>query len=433
MDTSKHMPRRDFLRTSRNLALGAGAMLAMPNIFLNKVKAATGQSPSELIRLGVIGTGGQGRSHIFRPTIMRNMFALCDVDQKHLGDTKIELEKKVNRTVETYTDYRKLLESKNIDAILIATPDHWHALQAIHACEAGFDVYVEKPMTLTIDEGLAMVKAAQRYNRIIQNGSQQRSDNKFRTACEVIRSGRLGDLQTVRVGLPGVNYSQPTVPDSEPPQELNYDMWLGPAPSRPYNKNRVHYNFRFFWDYSGGQMTNWGAHHLDITQWALGMDESGPIEIEARAEYDAQKRYEVPTWFEITYTYANKVKVICGQSHRTGVTFECQDGIVHVNRGILESTVPAAIKEPLKADEVHLYESKDHHMNWFECIKSRKKPICDVEIGHRSATVCHLGNMAVRTGKKVKWDPKNQQIIGDAELSKMTGYKYRSPWKLPEL
>lgn len=432
MNTTQQMPRRTFLRRAGAATLGATAALTAPNVYLSQVRAATGESPNESIRVGLIGVGGQGRSHLFAPSMMGHVQAICDVDSAHLASAKADFEKKAGRTVATYSDYRKMLENKDIDAVLISTPDHWHALNTIDACNAGKDVYVEKPLTLTIAEGFAMIKAARENKRVVQTGSMQRSDAKFRFGCEIIRSGRIGDIKTVRVGLPGVNYSLANVPDSEPPAELDYDMWLGPAPRKPYNKNHVHYNFRFFWDYSGGQMTNWGAHHLDIAQWALGMDESGPVEIEARADFDPEKRYEVPSWFEITYKYANGVKVLCGQSHRMGSTFEGQDGIVYMDRGKLESTVPDALKQPLKNDEVHLIESKNHHQNWFECIKSRAKPICDVEIGHRSATVCHLGNLAVRLGRKIKWDPAKQEIIGDAEATRMMRYTYRAPWKFPE-
>jgi predicted dehydrogenase len=223
------------------------------------------------------------------------------------------------------------------------------------------------------------------------------------------------------------------VPDSEPPPELDYDMWLGPAPWRPYNKNRVHYLFRFFWDYSGGQMTNWGAHHLDITQWALNMDQSGPVEISARAEFNQEGLYETPQWFEITYKYANGVTVLCGNSHRIGTTFEGQDGILYVDRGRLESTVKGAIEEPLGAAEVRLEASKDHHQNWFDAIKSRKPPICDVTVGHRSATVCHLGNIAVMTGKTIRWDPVKEEVVGGPIQAKQWDYPYRQPWQLPKI
>ena len=425
------MARRAFLRRTGSLTAASALAATAPNIFLNRTLAQTGASPSEAIRIGIVGVGGQGKSHLF--TITKNVAAICDVDKKRLADAAAEVEKRTGKAPATYSDYRKMLENKDLDAILIAVPDHWHALVAIHACQAGKDVYVEKPLTLTVHEGIAMIKAARYYKRIVQCGSQQRSDAKFRQGCELVRNGRIGDIQVVRVGLPGVNYSQPTLPDSAPPPELDYEMWLGPAPARPYNKNRVHYNFRFFWDYSGGQMTNWGAHHLDIAQWGLGTDESGPIEISARAEFDKEKRFEVPTWFEIEYKYSPKTSVLCGQSHRIGTTFEGQDGLIYVNRGKFETTYPNALKEPITDQDTRLYVSNNHHQNWFDCIKSRKLPICDVEIGHRSATVCHLGNLAVRLGRTIKWDPAKQEIIGDAEAASHLHYEYRAPWKLPEV
>jgi predicted dehydrogenase len=227
------------------------------------------------------------------------------------------------------------------------------------------------------------------------------------------------------------------VADGTPPAELDYDFWIGPAPMRPFNKNRVHYLFRFFWDYSGGQMTNFGAHDLDITQWGLGMDESGPTTIEAEARYNKDKWFETPEWLKIDYTYANGVKVTCQQtgpdgknSIQGGVTFYGEKGHLHVNRSSIMSEPGEIAKEQIKETEIHLYASKNHHANWLECITSRKLPICDVEIGHRSATVCHLGNIAIRTGRKITWDPVKEQIVGDEEANAMTDKEYRSPWKL---
>lgn len=434
MQPSAPIPRRRFLQRTGTATLGTGAWLAVPNLFLDANRAQAGDAPSEAIRVGIIGVGGQGRSNMMTPTMAKHVVAVCDVDQSRVVEAQKQLKDKTGTEAKGYADYRRLLEDKDIDAVLIATPDHWHTLPAVEACQAGKDVYVEKPLTLTIHEGWALLKAARYYKRIVQTGSQQRSwpDQKFRRACEYVRSGRIGEVKMVRVGLPGVNWTKdPLVPDGEPPAELDYDRWLGPAPKRPYNKHRVHYYFRFFWDYSGGQMTNWGAHHLDITQWGLDMDESGPVEIQARAEFDDQKRFEVPSWSEITYTYGNGAKIVCGQSHRIGTTFEGQDGTIYVDRGKLESSVKGAIDDPLGQDEVHLPVSRDHHQNWFDSIKSRKPPICDVAIGHRSATVCHLGNLAVRLGRKIKWDPKKEEIVGDAEAAKRVGYEYRAPWKLP--
>jgi len=434
MQSPAPMPRREFLRRSRTWSLATGALFVAPSVFLNRTRAQTGENPSDLIRVGIIGTGGQGRANMTTPTMIKHVVAVCDVDQTHRAEAQKQVREKTGVEARSYGDYRRLLEDKEIDAVLIGTPDHWHTLPAIHACQAGKDVYVEKPLTLTIVEGQALVKAARYYKRIVQCGSQQRSwpDEKFRRACEYVRSGRIGDVKTVRVGLPGVNWTKdPLVPDSAPPPELDYDLWLGPAPVRPYNKHRVHYYFRFFWDYSGGQMTNWGAHHLDIAQWGLGMDDSGPLEVTAHADFDPDKRFEVPGWFEINYQYANGVTVTCGQNHRIGTTFEGQDGIIYVDRGRLESSVKGAITDPLGAEDVRLPVSKDHHQNWFDSIKSRKPPICDVAIGHRSATVCHLGNIAVQTGRRLKWDPVNEQIVGDPVGIKQYSYDYRKPWELP--
>ena len=430
---SSHVSRREFLRrtslTTAGLGLAAGAA---PNIFLNTIKAATGENPSEFVRIGFIGCGGQGLSNM--NALLKHAVAVNDVDKTHLAAAVARVEKaNPGRKCATFGDYRQMLESKDIDAVLIATPDHWHTLPAIHACQAGKDVYCEKPLTLTIEEGKALVKVVKDTKRVFQTGSQQRSEAKFRRGCELVRNGYAGKIKEVRVGLPGVNWTKDAlVPDSTPPAELDYEMWLGPAPFRPYNKQRVHYYFRFFWDYSGGQMTNWGAHHLDIAQWGLGMDQSGPVEISATAEFDPEKRFETPPRFKITYKYANGVTVFCeSPAKRTGTTFIGDQGQVHVNRGVIECEPEALGETTLKDTDVKLIVSKEHHQNWLECIKTRKDPICSAEVGHRSATVCHLGNIAVRTGKTVKWDPAMEVIVGDAELAKWAGKAYRAPWKLP--
>jgi predicted dehydrogenase len=416
MTTPRHLTRRHFLAQSALLtaALSPLSIAADP--------------PGDRLRFGVIGVGGQGTANL-RPHA-RDVVAIADVDKDHLAAAAALVEKAGGKAPLLAGDYRKLLDSKEVDAVLISTPDHWHALTTIHACQAGKDVYVEKPLTLTISEGRAMVQAARKHKRIVQTGSQQRSDDKFRKACELVRNGRLGQLKVVKVGLPGVNFARPAVPDSDPPAVLDYDFWLGPAPKKSYNTKHVHYNFRFFWDYSGGQLTNWGAHHLDIVQWALGMDESGPVTIEGKAQYDVKKEFEVPATFELIYTYTNGLQVLCGQANKGGVTFEGEKGTIFVTRGKFEAT-PTEIDRPAGKDEVHLYDSKSHHGNWLDCIRSRKQPICDVEIGHRSATVCHLGNIALRTGRKITWDPVKEEIVGDKEAAQMLARPYRMPWVLP--
>jgi len=422
------LSRRSFLRRT---AVASASALAFPHLRSQAATVGTGIRAG--IRVGVIGTGGRG-SDLMRSAIA-NVVAVCDVDSFHIAAAADAVEKKTGRKPAQYTDYRKLLESPDIDAVIVGTPDHWHALITTHACLAGKDVYCEKPLTLTLHEGRIMTQVARATQRIVQTGSQQRSDDKFRLGCELVRNGRIGKIKSVRVGLTFVNFTAPVVADSEPPAQLDYELWLGPAPWRAYNQNRVHHNFRFFWDYSGGQMTNWGAHHLDIAQWGLGMDDSGPLEIEATAKFDAEKRFEVPVESDITYTYAGGITLLCtqGPDRKTGTTFQGEKGWVHVNRGNLEASDEEIVAQPLPADAQRLYVSKDHMDNWFECIKTRKLPICDVEIGHRSATVCHLGSLAMRLGHKLRWDPVKEEFLGDEKANAMRHYAYRKPWELPKI
>ena len=423
------LSRRRFLHHAATVTATA---VAFPHV-ASRAAEVGGTGIRAGVRVGVIGTGGRG-SDLLRSAVA-NVVAVCDVDTKHLAGAAAEVEKKTGRKPAQYSDFRKLLESREIDAVICGTPDHWHALVTTLACQADKDVYCEKPLTLTLREGRVMTQVARATKRIVQTGSQQRSDTKFRTGCELVRNGRIGKLKSVRVGLTYVNFNPTVVPDSAPPEELNYDLWLGPAPWRAYNQNRVHYNFRFFWDYSGGQMTNWGAHHLDIAQWGLGMDDSGPVGIEATAKFDEQKRFEVPVESELTYTYGNGVKLFCSQgpNRKTGTTFEGDRGWIHVNRGVLEASHEDFLGEPLPADATRLYVSKDHMDNWFECIKSRKLPICDVEVGHRSSSVCHLGSLAMRLGRPLRWDPVKEEFPGDAEANAKRHYEYRKPWALPDI
>lgn len=412
----------------RQFLAAASATFAAPYIIPARAFGA-----NERIVTAHVGVGGQGTSNL-------NAFigkgaspaAIVDVDSDHLAKV-VKMVGDKGHKCEGYADYRQMLERKDIDAVVISTPDHWHALATIHACQAGKDVYCEKPLSLTIAEGRRMVEVARAEKRIVQTGSQQRSDDRFRQACEYVRNGRIGEIKEVLVGIPGSNFSGPPVADGEPPKALNYDLWLGPAPQRPYNTKRVHYLFRFFWDYSGGQMTNFGAHHLDIAQWGLGMDQSGPVSTEGTAEYHPQKWYETTMSCRLTHTYANGAKVIVGQLQKDipgGCTFIGAKGKIFVDRSKIVSTPDDILKEPLADDAERLYKSKNHHQNFLDCIKSRELPICDVEIGHRSATVCHLGNIAARLGRKIQWDPVNETMVDDAEAAAMVSRPYRAPWKL---
>lgn len=411
--------RRHFLST-------AAAVLAVPTILPRSVFGA-----NDRVVTGHIGVGNQGMANL--KAFRKNAAAVCDVDATRLAGASKFLEVAgVSRPV-AERDYRTLLDRKDIDAVVVTTPDHWHALCTVHACQAGKDVYCEKPLSLTVAEGRTMVDAARKHGRVVQTGSQQRSDDRFRLACELIRAGRLGKLQTVLVGIPAVNFAGPPVPDTAPPAELDYNVWLGPAPDRPYNVKRVHYNFRFFWDYSGGQMTNFGAHHIDIAQWALGMDRSGPVSTEGTATFHPEHWYEVTKTCRVTHTYANGVTLVVGQGHKDipgGVTFVGSEGRLFVDRKKVTSDPPALADEPLSASDVRLEVSKNHHQNFLDCIKSRKRPIADVEIGHRSATVCHLGNIAVRLGRKLQWDPAAERIAGDETANAMLSRPYRKPWSV---
>jgi myo-inositol 2-dehydrogenase / D-chiro-inositol 1-dehydrogenase len=423
------LSRRSFLRTAAASVSVGGVTYFLPPF--PKARGADTPPPSERIRIASIGIANQGTGNT--KIHAKNVVAVCDVDKRHLANAVKLVESASGTAPAPEPDYRKVLDRKDVDAVLITVPDHWHALMCVDACNAGKDVYCEKPLTLTIAEGRAIVNAARRNQRIVQTGSQQRSDDRFRRACEYVRSGRLGKIKEVRVGIPGPNWVQRAkkpVPDSDPPTELDFDMWLGPAPKRAYNANRVHYLFRFFWDYSGGQVTNFGAHHLDITQWALGADDSGPTTIEGTATFNPDHWFETPEKCTITYTYANGVKVICGNGEKGGCTFVGEKGTIFVDRGKITSTPEDVLKEELKDTDVKLYVSKNHHQNWLECVRSRKAPICEAEIGHRSATVCHLGNIAIKTGRKIAWDPVKEQISGDKEAAAMVTKPYRSPWKL---
>jgi myo-inositol 2-dehydrogenase / D-chiro-inositol 1-dehydrogenase len=423
------LSRRSFLRTAAASVSVGGVTYFLPPF--PKARGADTPPPSEQIRIASVGIANQGTGNT--KIHAKNVVAVCDVDRRHLANAVKLVESASGKAPAAEADYRKVLDRKDVDAVLITVPDHWHALMCVDACNAGKDVYCEKPLTLTIAEGRAIVNAARRNKRIVQTGSQQRSDDRFRRACEYVRSGRLGKIKEVRVGIPGPNWVQRAkkpVPDSDPPAELDFDMWLGPAPKRAYNANRVHYLFRFFWDYSGGQVTNFGAHHLDITQWALGTDDSGPTEIEGTATYNKDHWFETPEKCTITYTYPNGVKVICGNGEKGGCTFVGEKGTIFVDRGKITSTPEDILKEELKDTDVKLYVSKNHHQNWLECIRSRKAPIAEAEIGHRSATVCHLGNIAVKVSRKITWDPVKEQIIGDKEAAAMVTKPYRAPWKL---
>lgn len=415
--------------TSRRRFLVRSAAAAMGAYSLPYFVPLSAFGANDRIRTGHIGLRNQGLSNL--RALINNAVAVCDVDQEVLAKAAKQIEQ-TGRSCTNFSDYRRMLEQKDIDAVVISTPDHWHALMTIHACAAGKDVYCEKPLSLTVGEGRRMVAAARAHQRIVQTGSQQRSEATFRRACELVRAGRVGKLQQVLVGIPAPNHPGEPIPDSAPPPELDFDMWLGPAPLRPYNSKRVHYNFRFFWDYSGGQMTNFGAHHIDIAHWGLGSDQSGPLEVEGVATFHPQQWHEVTETCRVTYLYPNNITMIVGQLQDDipeGTTFIGDLGRIFVNRGKLTSSPESLILDGLRDSDERLSVSDNHHHNFLDCIVSRKPPICDVEIGHRSATACHLGNIAIRLGRKIRWDAIKENFNDDSEANAMLERPYREPWK----
>jgi predicted dehydrogenase len=405
---------------------------------------ASEDQPGANDRIGLAGIGigrqGGGLMRGAASSKQARIVAIADVHIKRGEETVKSLGGQ-----SAYQDYRKLLERKDVDAIITATPDHWRALVCIHACQAGKDIYAEKPMTLTIREGRLMVDAVRKYKRVLQTGSQQRSTAANRHGCELIRNGRIGKVHTVI----GHNYPSPwecALPGQPVPEGLDWDMWCGPAEVVPYHtdlyKPRANPGWISFRPYSGGEMTGWGAHGLDQIQWALGMDESGPVEVWTEGE-----KFNPPTYTQpesrargekmcrtpmVFYRYADDITLKLDNGNPGGAIFIGDAGKIEIFRGRVTSNPAEIAKDPLTDAKVRLYESNNHLQNWFDCIKSRERPVADVEIGHRSSTVCHLGNIARWAGRRLRWDPVKEVFPDDEEANTYLDRPRRKPYQLPE-
>ncbi|MBN2000537.1 Gfo/Idh/MocA family oxidoreductase [candidate division KSB1 bacterium] len=432
---NEHSSRRKFIKTS----LGAAAALSAP-VILPASAWSKADLPGDRINIGVIGIGKQGSGLLwgFLNTPAIHVAAVCEVDRKKLfyGKNQVEkyyagkLDQGTYKGCDIYGDFRELIERKDIDAVVIAVPDHWHAIISIEAAKAGKDIYCEKPLSLTIAEARQMVNAVRRYNRVFQTGSMQRSDSKFRLACELVQNGFIGEVESVRVSIRTGFIPHPIICDlgEEPkPEELNWEMWLGPAPDRPYHSRiapPIEYDgwphWRDYRDYSGGGMTDWGAHHFDIAQWGLGMDNSGPVEV---TPPDGKN---VPY---LTYRYKNGVRLTTDFEDNL-ILFTGTEGTVEVNRQYLKTTPEHLVNSFIKPGMIHLYNSNNHIMDWIDCIRTRSKPICDVEIGCRSVTVCHLGNIAKQLNRTVHWDPVAEQFVSDPEANRTLSRAKKSPWRI---
>jgi predicted dehydrogenase len=436
-----HHSRRTFLK------IATTATATAPFLLPSRVWAAE-TPPNDRVTLGFIGMGTQNRGLLggFMGRKDTQVVAVCDVDTNRREDAKKRVEDHYAKQAgadykgcTAYNDFRELIARKDIDAVVIATPDHWHALISIAAAKAGKDIYCEKPLCQSIREARAMVNAVRKNKRVFQTGSMQRSSKEFRTACELVRNGAIGKIQTidVAIGGPGVPCD---LPEEAMEPGLDWDLWLGPAPKRPYNSvlspRGVHKHFpnwRAYREYGGGMVTDWGAHHFDIAQWGLGMDESGPVEIVPPSDPKATHGAK--------FTYANGVVVT--HTNGNGVWFHGTEGKIQVNRGKFEyhkggeqkaaspKDCDALVAEYLNKDGVtRLYKSDSHGSDWLACIRSRQKPICDVEVGARTVSVCHLVNLAYYHGQPLKWNPKKEQFADGTGNKAWLDVPHRDPWKL---
>ncbi|MBK9165873.1 MAG: Gfo/Idh/MocA family oxidoreductase [Bryobacterales bacterium] len=411
---------------------------------------------NDRVQVGFIGFGLIGARHVhdFKNQRDADLAAMSDVYQPRLEQGAAAC----GPGAKAYRDFRHLLDNKDLQAVVVSTPDHWHALMTIMACAAGKDVYVEKPLTLFVREGRWMVRAARQFNRIVQVGTQQRSGLHYQQARQLMREGRIGKIHSVRSAsfrnvMPG--FGAP--PDDAAPTEIDYEMWLGPAPKRPYNKQRSLYHFRWFWDYSGGQMTNLGAHSIDIVQWAMGV--KGPASVvSVGGRFALEDNGETPDTQDALFEYPGFTAAYSlreASSGRGGLEFHGTKGTLSIGRGGFEirpdmkvnpeNSIPVftghptggpqrteerpqpwteAMKVPGSSDE----QFDLHVRNFLDCVKTRQRPIADVEDGHRITTACHLANISLRAGRKLRWDPENEEIIGDAEAARYLERPYRQPW-----
>ncbi len=427
MASGSETSRREFLgRTAAKL----GAAACVPYVITSDALARPGRpGANDRIITGHIGIGGMGRGHL-----RADAAALCDVDANHLKGAA----ERVPGEPALYKDYRRVLDRKDVDAVVIASPDHWHGLMTVHACQAGKDVYVEKPASKTIEEGRAMVKAAKRYGRVVQVGSQGRSTGAAHAACQYIRNGQLGPVRKVTCWHYPNPVDKSNTPDTDPPEHLDWDMWLGPVRWLPYNKLRCHFNFRWFLELGGGQIRDRGAHVMSVVMWCMNHDHTGPVSVEATGEPPHRGLYDCPVSMEVKYEFQNPDWTLTWSQPgkpEQGAGFGAKywgekdtlvvtggDGGCGAERKAMEYQVPPGGQR--------VNRSPGHRQDWFNCIKTRQQPIMPIEAGHRVASLCILGNIAYVLGRKLKWDPVNEQFIGDEEANRMLSRPSRGPWHL---
>jgi predicted dehydrogenase len=451
------MKRRKFIN---NLALGAVGTLGFPTIVPAHVLGGK-DAPSNKINIGQIGCGRIARTHDLPGTWKHEkarIMAVCDLDRHRTEETKQLVEeyytKKTGQAnyidVKMYDDYREMLLNKDIDAVMISTPDFWHAQPAMEAALAGKDIYLQKPTSLTIHEGRQLANVIKKTGRILQVGTQQRSNSQFRIAAELVRNGRIGKLHTVKIGLPG-DPSGPPAPAMPVPKGFNFDMWLGSTPEMAYTEIAVHpqkgYD-RPGWlrmeQFGAGMITGWGQHHFDSAAWGMDTEYTGPISVEAVAEFPKSGLWNVHGDFMSKAEYANGITMYTSGGYQNGIRYEGTEGWIFVSRGdyavtssdptskvrakALDASDPKLLQSVIGENELHLYNSPDQHGNWLECIETRKEPISPIEIGHRACTVCLITHVAMKIPRKLQWDPKKEQFVNDAEANTWLRRAQRAPY-----
>jgi predicted dehydrogenase len=424
--------RRRFLKNATGIAAGA---IAFPYIVSSSALGNAGSvAASNRIVMGCIGMGGMGtgdmRGFLSKKEIQ--VVAVCDVDKNQRDKAKKNVDEKYkNNDCKTYLDFREVIAREDIDSLSLAMPDHWHSIPAVMGARAGKDIHAQKPLARTIAEGRAICDAVKRYGVIWQTGSQQRSGRDFHRACELVRNGRIGKVTRVEVGLPtgGASDNKPVQPI---PEGVDWDFWLGPAPWLPY-RGIMHWNWRWMMDYSGGQLTDWAGHHIDIAHWGLDLERTGPVEIEGSGVYPNDGIYDVPMEYKLTCKYANGVVMTVANNKQIpqGTKWYGESGKwIYVKRGKLEANPASVLKEVIGPDEIKLYRSRDHRQNFLDCIKSRKETIAPAEIGHRSISIALLGEIAMLTKRKLRWDPDKERFLNDEQANRMLSRPMRSPWHL---
>lgn len=418
----------------------AAGTIVLPTIIPSSAMGMGGKiAPSDRIVFGLIGAGSQGMSDLrdfYRLGNQVQFVALCDVDASHLAKAKTDVDiANKNSDSRTYGDYRELLEKEKVDAMLIALPDHWHGIIYSAVANKKINVYGEKPICRTIKDGQAIVNAVRKNNIIWQTGSWQRSLYNFRRGAELAINGRAGKIKYIEVGLPDAGKGIGTPPIMNVPQELDWDMWLGPALKVPY-RGVSHWDWRWILDYSGGQMTDWAGHHIDIANWGAGLEYTGPVEISGSGVYPVEGLYNAPVEYDFLCKYANGIDMRVANAsrlpHRMGTTWYGDLGWIHVDRGdVLTASDPKILEELIGDNEIHLYKSDNHYQNFLDCVRSGKQAIAPVEVAYRAISVGLLGEIAMTTGQTIKWDPDKELIIDNPRASRLLGRPYRAPWTLP--